>query len=166
MKNWINIFSILTITFFLLSNTEADNGNSAEARINTYKHECKQLLKPFRYEGSRVTYYNVQKEALTKNVEAFLILDTEYKFIFSGKETSTKVTVKIFDSQDLKKRVLLKEIKNIHGKNVTLSSKDLMDVYRKKVSANERLKAVYIEYTIAGGKAKNEAVIMVVGYKD
>lgn len=166
MKNWINIISILTITFFLLSNTEADNGNSADARINTYKHECKQLLKPFRYEGSRITYYNVQKETVTKNVEAFLILDTEYKFVFSGKETSTKVTVKIFDSQDLKKRNLLKEIKNVHAKNVTISSNDLMAVYRKKVATGDRLKAVYIEYTISGGTSKNEAVIMVVGYKD
>lgn len=166
MKNWINIISILTITFFLLSNTEADNGNSVEARINTYKHECKQLLKPFRYEGSRITYYNVQKDVVTKNVEAFLILDTEYKFIFSGKECSTKVAVKIFDSQDLKKRILLKEIKNVHGKNITVSSNEMISVFRKKVSATERLKAVYIEYTIAGGTSKNEAVIMVVGYKD
>lgn len=162
----LSILSFLVAAFLALSNTIADNGGSFDARINTYKHECKQLIKPFRYEGSRVTYYTGEKEELIKNVEAFLVIDTEYKFAFSGKECSTKVLVRIYDSNDEKKRTLLKEIKNIQGKNVLVSSKDLSAVYRKKVSSSDRLKMVYIEYKIAGGSTKNEAIVMVVGYKD
>ncbi|MGV3631362.1 MAG: hypothetical protein ACO1O6_09150 [Bacteroidota bacterium] len=166
MKKIALLSSLLVLTFLFLSTTIADNGSSFDARINTYKYECKQLIKPFRYEGSRVTYFTGQKEEFTKNVEAFLVIDTEYKFAFSGKECSTKAMVRIYDSSDEKKRTLLKEIKNIQGKNVSLSSNDLTSVYRKKVSATERLKMVYIEYKISGGSSKNEAIVMVVGYKD
>ncbi|MFN5415659.1 MAG: hypothetical protein ACK5B9_01295 [Flavobacteriia bacterium] len=166
MKNWFKSLALFTLTIFLFSSTVADNGNSMEARVNTYKHECKQMLKPARYEGSRITYYSLQKEATVKSVESYLVLDTEYKFVFSGKECTTKVGVKIYDSADAKKRVMLKEIKNIQGKNISVSSNELLPVFRKKVSATERMKTVVVEYTIAGGKTKQEAIVMVVGYKD
>lgn len=167
MKKLTLLSSLFVLAFLFLSTTPVvDNGSSFDARINTYKYECKQLIKPFRYEGSRVTYFNGQKEEFTKNVEAFLVIDTEYKFAFSGKECSTKTAVRIYDSGDEKKRTLLKEIKNIQGKNLSLSSSELSSVYRKKVSGSERLKMVYIEYKIAGGSTKNEAIVMVVGYKD
>lgn len=167
MKKIALLSSLVVLAFVFLSTTiAADSGTSFDARINTYKHECKQLIKPFRYEGSRVTYFTGQKEDFSKNVEAFLVIDTEYKFAFSGKECSTKTMVRIYDSGDEKKRTLLKEIKNIQGKNVLVSSTDLASVYRKKVSGSERLKVVYIEYKIAGGSSKNEAIVMVVGYKD
>lgn len=166
MKNWFKSLALFTLTIFLISNTVADNGNSMEARVNTYKHECKQLLKPARYEGSRITYYSLQKDVTVKSVESYLVLDTEYKFVFSGKECSTKVGVKFYDSADAKKRVMLKEIKNIQGKNLSVSSNELLPVFRKSVSATERMKTVVVEYTIAGGKAKQEAIVMVVGYKD
>lgn len=173
MKNLLKITSLLSLTLFLISNTieennvVIDNGNSFDARINTYKYECKQLIKPMRYEGSRITYYTAQKTSITRSVESFLVLDTEYKFAFSGKECSSKVSVKLYDSADEQKRTLLKEIKNIQGKNVAVSTKDFMSVYRKKVSSTERLKMIYVEYVIAGGNStKNEAIVMVVGYKD
>lgn len=166
MSNLTKLFSLIAFSLLLLSNTDADLGNSFEARINTYKYECKQMLKPLRYEGARVTYYGASKEDQTKTVESYLIIDTEYKFVLSGKESSTKVKVSFYDSSDEKKRTLLKELKNIQGKNLAVSSKELSAVFAKKVTKDERLKTIYTEYTITGGNSKNEAIVMVIGYKD
>lgn len=165
--NKINTIIVLSIfTMVLLSNTSSDPGTSFDARINTYKYECKQLIKPARYEGSRVTYYAASKEKQIKSVETFFLLDTEYKLAFSGKECSTKLSIKIYDSSDEKKRVLLKEVKNAQGKNTLISSKDLYSVFRKKVSKQERLKMIYIEYNIAENAKGNEALVLVIGYTD
>ncbi|MES2587473.1 MAG: hypothetical protein V4622_00750 [Bacteroidota bacterium] len=166
MKSIKIIFSIFTVAFLLLSNAPLDNGNSSDARINTYKYECKQLIKPARYEGSRITYYNESQEEQKKSIETFFLLDTEYKLAFSGKECSTKLNIKIYDSADENKRVLLKEIKSGEAKNTLVSSKDLSATYAKKVTKSERLKVIYIEYTIAAKTKKNEAVVLVIGYKD
>lgn len=166
MKRIKSIIPLFIFTFVLLSNTESDAGGSFDARINTYKYECKQLIKPARYEGARITYFGASKEKQGKNVEAYFLLDTEYKLAFSGKECGTKVSVKIYDSQNESKRTLLKELKNIQGKNSVVSSKDLTSVFRKKVKSEERLKVVYIEYSIAENVSKNEAIVLVIGYKD
>lgn len=166
MRKLTYLLPFFAFVALLLSNTLADGGNSTDARINTYKYECKQMIKPARYEGSRITYYTASKENQKKSVEAFLLLDTEYKFAFSGKECSSKVSVRFYDSEDESKRTLLKEIKNITGKNTLVSSLELSKVYRSKVNDKDRLKVVYIEYQIAGGNTKNEAIVMVVGYKD
>ena len=166
MKSIKLIFPIIALAILLLSNTIADTGNSLDARLNTFKYECKQLIKPARYEGSRITYYAASKEVQKKTVEAYFLLNTEYKLAFSGKECSTKTSVKIYDSADEKKRTLLKDVKGIQGKNVMISSKDLSEVFAKKVSKEERLKVVYIEYTIGANVSKNEAAVLVIGYTD
>lgn len=165
MKNII-LYSSLTVLFIVLLSSTSDTGSSFDARLNTYKHECKQAIKPARYEGSRITYYSLSKEKQKKTVEAYLLLDTEYKFAFSGKECSSKVSVSIFDSADENKRVLLKEVKSIQGKNVVLSSNDMTKAYRKKYPNGDRLKVIFIEYRIEPSSVKNEAIVMVVGYKD
>jgi hypothetical protein len=168
MNKLKSIFLLVSLGAILLSNTEnlVDPGTSFDARINTYKYECKQLIKPARYEGARITYYAASNEKQIKNVEAYFLLDTEYKLAFSGKDCSTKLGIKIYDSADENKRVLLKEIKNAHKKNTLVSSKELASNYSKKVSKNERLKVIHIEYTIAEKVTKNEAVVLVIGYSD
>ena len=166
MKSIKLILPIFAFALLLLSNTIADSGNSLDARLNTYKYECKQMIKPARYEGSRITYYAASKEVQKKTVEAYFLLNTEYKLAFSGKECSTKTSVRIYDSADDSKRTLLKEVKSIQGKNVVVSSKDLSETFAKKVTKTERLKVVYIEYTIGANVTKNEAAVLVIGYTD
>lgn len=165
MKKLITNCALLALFILLLSST-SDTGGSFDARLNTHKQDCKLAIKPARYEGSRITYYSGSKETQKKTVEAFLLLDTEYKFAFSGKECSGKVSARIYDNTDEKKRTLLKEIKAIQGKNVVISSNDLTKVYNKKYPQGERLKIIYIEYRIEPSSEKNEAIVMVVGYND
>lgn len=164
MKKPFLLPSILFVLVVFLTSNIIEVDNSFTARINTYKYECKQMIKPYRYEGSRVTLYNGTKESTTKSIDAYLILDTDYNFAFSGKECDSKVSVKIYESEN--KRALLKEISNIKGKNVLINSKDLIHNFRKKVSNTERIKSVFIEYSITEGNDKNEAIVLVIGYKD
>lgn len=169
MKNWLKLSLLVAATGFMMSNNIIiDNSKSAfDARINTYKYECREMIKPFRYEGSRVTYFVRGKDNQVKSVQAYLILDTEYRFAFSGKECFSKVSIKVYDSNSDSKRVLLKEIKNIKGKNMMISSSEMTHIFHRKVSKDERLRTVYIEYEIEEGATdRNEAIIMVVGYKD
>ena len=164
MKKFLLIFVLLILSIVVTSET-FDSGSSFDARINTYKQECKTMIKPARYEGSRITYYAPSKEKQIKNIETFFIIDTEYILAFSGKECSTKLNVRIYDSNS-ENRTLLKELKGIQGKNVSVSSTDLTKTFHKKVNKNERLKVVFVEYEIASGALKNEAIVLVVGYKD
>lgn len=166
MQKKLSLCGILGLCLVLLSNTFSGGNSSSDARINTYKQELKQLIKPARYEGARVSYYAPSKEMQRKNVETFFLLDTEYKLAFSGKECSTDLTIKIYDSNDEANRTLLKEIKNIKGKNTLVSSLDLGKSFYRKVNKKERLKLVYIDYEIASGNSQVEAVVLVVGYKD
>ncbi|MBI2258206.1 MAG: hypothetical protein HYU67_04830 [Flavobacteriia bacterium] len=165
-----NIYLTLVLFFslvLLLSSTISEPGDPAfNARINTYKHECKQLIKPARYEGSRVTFYTASKNSQKKSIETYFLMDTEYRIAFSGKESSVKLNVEIYTSMDPEKRVLLKEIKNLQGKNTSVSSIELNKVFHKKVNQTDRLKSVYIEYKIEGGNEKNEAIVMVLGFMD
>lgn len=166
MKKLIYSLTALFVALTLLSTTEADGGSSLDARVNTFKAECRHQLRPFRYEGSRITYYSAQKEDVKRGIEAYMVLDTEYKFVFSGKDASTKVTLRIFDQSDEKKRTLLKEVKTIQNKIEIVSSAELSKTYLKKTKASERLKMVYLEYSIESGSTKNEAIVLVIGYKD
>jgi hypothetical protein len=165
MKKLISFVGFFSLSLLLLSTTNSDNA-SFDARINTYKQELKEMIKPSRYEGSRVTYYAQSKEIQHKNIESFFLIDTEYKLAFSGKECSSDVNLKIYDSNDPSKRTLLKEVKNLKGKNTVVSSTELSKTFQKKVNQSERLKVVYIDYEIASGNSKLEAIVLVVGYKD
>jgi hypothetical protein len=165
--------TFLLVAFFVgfSSNTlEDDQGFSIQgktaldARLNTYKEECKNLIKPARYDGARMTYYVLQKKPQKKIVEVFMLLSSEYKFAFSTKECSTTLTIRFYDSKDESNRTLIKEIKNAKGKNLVQSSDELNELYRKKQPKSERLKNMYVEYEIGAGKDKYEAIVMVVGY--
>jgi hypothetical protein len=164
MKKIIYISSLLAFVGVLMSTVAIDARNPLDARLNTYKQECKDLIKPARFEGSRVTYYKLSKKVQYKNIEIFLIMDSEYLFAFSGKECSSKINVRFYDSMG-EDRVLIHEEKAIQGKNVVVNSKDLNTAYRKKVPSAERLKNIYIDYEIGTGKEKPEGIVLVIGNK-
>ncbi len=155
--------------FFLVSSTllESIEGDGAfDARVNTVKQECKDMISTTRYEGSKITYYNVKPSKQTKSVELFLFLAKEYEFVISGKLSSTSLNVKIYDAaSDVEERTMIKEFKGVKGKNIVFNSKDLNKIYRKKVPEVERLKNVHVEYTIGSGDTVKEAIVLVYGHR-
>lgn len=163
----ITALSILFFSFVLLMSARGED-NAFDAEINTLKQECKDLIKECRYEGSKVTYYNAKSEKQTKNVELFMFLKNEYQIAISAKKVSAPLTIKLYDAaSDMKKRVLIKEYKNVQGTNFKISSNDLNEIYRKKVPEIDRLKNVHIDYVIGSSKSgsSKEAVVLVYGNK-
>lgn len=158
--------TFLFVGFLLLTSAATLEGDGAfDAQINTLKQECKNLIKDSRYEGSKVTYYNAGSKQ-TKTVEMFMFLPNEYQYAISAKKCSVPLTVKLYDAAaDVEERNLVKEFKNVQGKNFTFNTTELNKLYRKKVPEVERLKNLHIEYSIGSGKANREAIVMVMGHK-
>lgn len=163
MKNFTPICLLGLLVTFLFSFSEIDPKSALDAKLNAHKLDCKELIKPARYEGSRTTYFTLRKKAQLKSVELFLLLDNEYVFGIGGKECSTNVTIRFYDMADPEKRTLILEQKGVNGKNTLFSSKDLNNAYRKKVPEAERLKNVFVEYDVAPGNQKLEGIVLVIG---
>ena len=166
MKFLKNI-SFLVIGIVALSSVTTLQGDGAfDAQINTLKQECKDLIKATRYEGSKTTYYNVSGSKQTKSVELFMFLPNEYQFAISTKKCSVPLTIRLYDAAaDVEERTMIKEFKNVQGKNFTFSTVQLNDIYRKKVPEVERLKNLHVEYSIGTGKTTKEAIVLVMGHK-
>lgn len=151
----------------------ADEIAEFREKIKSNKSEAQSSLKPFKYDGSKITYYNVKSFEQTKEVEVYLFNNTDYKFSFSAKSASHDVKIKIYDkNKEESDRILLKEVSNIKGTQFIVNSADLNSAYKSK-GGSDRLKRVYVDYSIpaATGKVdKNSmssrgAIVLVMGYK-
>lgn len=160
-KIFFLIFGIIALT----SAATLQRDGAFDAQINTLKQECKDMIKGTRYEGSKVTYYNAGNKQ-TKTVELFMFLPNEYQCAISAKKCSVPLTVRLYDAAaDVEERTMIKEYKNMQGKNFSFSTTELNKIYRKKVPEVERIKNLHIEYAIGSGKTSKEAIVMVMGHK-
>ncbi len=160
---------------FLFAQT-ASNLTEFKENISNQKAEAKGELKPFRYDGSKVTYFNFKTYKQTKEVEIYLFNNTDYRFSFNGKSLPNDITVQIYDkSKTETNRILLKEFDGIKGQNMLIESTDLNETYKNKKSGANRLKRVFVDYIIpATPGAQNKkptmkergAVVLVTGYKN
>ena len=161
---------------FVLFGQVASNLTEFKENISTQKAEAKAELKPYRFDGSKVTYFNFKTYKQTKEVEIYLFNNTDYRFSFNGKSLPNDITVQIYDKDKTQaNRVLLQEFNGIQGKNVVVESSKLNEVYKSKKSNANRLKRVFVDYVIpATPGAQNKkptmkergAVILVMGYKN
>lgn len=160
-KVFFLIFGIIALT----SAATLQGDGAFDAQVNTLKQECKDMIKGTRYEGSKVTYYNAGSKQ-TKTVEMFMFLPNEYQYAVSAKKCGVALTVRLYDAAaDVEERTLIKEFKNMQGKNFAFNTTELNKIYRKKVPEVERLKNLHIEYAIGSGKTNKEAIVMVMGHK-
>jgi len=163
----LSFIALIGFSAILLSiaPTITSGDGALEAQVNTMKQECKEMIKDCRYEGSKVTYY-IPGSKQTKSIELFLFLAKDYQFAVSAKKSTAPVTIKIYDAaSDVADRHMIKEFKNVQGKNTLINSSELNKLYRKKMPEVERLKNVHIEYSIGSGKGSKEAIVLVYGHK-
>jgi hypothetical protein len=163
LQNMIKTFICLMVCFVVCS-FHVESQNPLDEELNEYKAECKELIKPARYEGARVTYYKISKKTQSKNLEIYFNQDAEYTIAFSAKLSTVDINVNFYYGYD-DDRILIYSEKSIEGKNVTVSSNLLNEAYREKVDPQGRIKSIYIEYEIGSGKEKPEGVVMVIGSK-
>lgn len=162
--------------FAVLFAQTAANLTEFKENIAKQKAEAKAALKPYRFDGSKITYFNFKTYKQTKEVEIYLFNNTDYRFSFNGKSLPNDVTVEIYDTDKTQAdRVLLKSFSDIQGKNVVIESSELNDIYKTKKSNATRLKRVFVNYQIPGvpgAQNKNPtmkeraAVVLVMGYKN
>lgn len=154
----------------------AANLTEFKENIASQKTEAKSALKPYRFDGSKITYFNFKTYKQTKEVEIYLFNNTNYKFSFNGKSLPNDVNVEVYDKDKTQaNRMLLKSFNSVQGKNLVIESAELNDIYKSKNSSATRLKRVFVNYQIPGVPGSQNksptmkeraAVVLVMGYKN
>lgn len=174
MKKIITLAAIFGLGLVIAQT--ASNLTEFKENISKQKVEAKKALKPYRYDGSKVTYFNFKTYKQVKEVEIYLFNNTDYRFSFNGKSLPNDVTIKIFDKDKTNSsRILLQEQSAVKGENLIIESADLNKTYKSMKTDASRLKRVFVDYEIPGVPgAQNKkptmkergAVILVMGYKN
>ncbi len=135
---------IASFCFVVLFAQTAANLTEFKENIETQKVEAKDALKPYRYDGSKVTYFNFKTYKQTKEVEVYLFNNTDYRFSFNGKSLPNDITVQIYDEDvTITDRIMLKEFSGVMGKNVVVETTDLQKAYDTKKPNGGRLIRIY-----------------------
>lgn len=154
----------------------ASNLTEFKENIASQKAEAKAQLKPYRFDGSKITYFNFKTYKQVKEVEIYLFNNTDYRFSFNGKSLPNDITIEIYDKEKTAgDRILLKKFDGIQGKNMLVESSELNQTYQSKTSSDLRLKRVFVDYVITAVPGANNqmptmkergAVVLVMGYKN
>lgn len=145
-----------------------------ESKVGEYKEKTREKLKPFRYDGTKITNFNYMKFDQTKEIEVLLFNGNEYKLCFNGEGAPVGIGINIYDiSKESagnypEKRLLLKNISGFKGE-ITVESNDLnkayaemkVEKYSASTSDNDvdkkatikrlketKLKRIFVEYYI------------------
>lgn len=174
MKKTLTLFALFA--FAILFAQTASNLTEFKENITAQKAEAKAALSPYRFDGSKITYFNFKTYKQIKEVEIYLFSNTDYRFSFNGKSLPNDITVEIYDEDKTNAdRILLKSFSDIQGKNTVIESAELDKSYKEKKGADTRLKRVFVDYIIppiTGAQNKKPtmkergAVVLVMGYKN
>jgi len=131
MKKTLTLFALFG--FAILFAQTASNLTEFKENIATQKAEAKSKLKPYRFDGSKITYFNFKTYKQVKEVEIYLFNNTDYRFSFNGKSLQNDITVEIYDKDKTEgDRTLLKKFDGIQGKNILIESAELNDTYHSE----------------------------------
>lgn len=174
MKKTLTLLALFG--FAILFAQTASNLTEFKENIASQKAEAKAALKPYRFDGSKITYFNFKTYKQVKEVEIYLFNNTDYRFSFNGKSLPNDITIEIYDKEKTASdRVLLKKFDGIQGKNILVESPELNATYQSKTNSDLRLKRVFVDYVITAIPGANNqmptmqergAVVLVMGYKN
>jgi hypothetical protein len=144
--------------------------------ISENKSKAKKSLDGYRYDGSKVTYFNYKEVSQKKELEVFLFNKTEYKLVFNAELVPSGINVNVYDAdKNDPNRTLLSENPGVEASSFYLLSSNLNDMYASKYKDAARLKRVFVEYEIIGnetyvkankGEISNRgAVVLAMGYE-
>ncbi len=164
----VSLVSAISIAQVL--NKKSGGPVESESKVGEYKEKTRENLKPYRYDGTKITNFNYMKFDQTKEIEVLLFNGNEYKLCFNGEGSPVGIDIKFYDvSKEStgnypEKRIELKSIKGFKGE-ITIQSNDLNKVYSDaklekyknsggsdsdqiKRLKDSRLKRLFVEYTI------------------
>ncbi len=170
--------SLLTSTASaqLIGKKKNDNGIDTEGKaafdqgVQEAREVARKKLKPYKYDGTKSTYFSYKPYTYAKEVEVITLEKTDYKLCFNGSMvTAEKIGMKIYDKPETGKgRILLFEKENIGGGEFEVNLDELNEIFRAKKKETSsldpefvdkmRLKKVYINYIIPAVDRELETV--------
>ena len=186
------IFFITTLPFEGQKGDEMSPYQEYLLQLKEYRKNCRNALKPFRYDGSLTTHFSYKDYTYVKEIEIATIQNEIYRLSFNAMGIMDDgITIKIYDKpKKYNKRTLLYEKENITGSEFTLETNEMIDKfkqakreqgYEEKVVTHLRLKKLFIDYIIPAKERVFEtndedgtetkvitkgAVILAVGYNN
>lgn len=180
MKKKVLIFGALATLLSVMTVAQIANKKGAQAveepsKVEQSKEKTREKLKPYRYDGTKITHFNYMKYDQTKEIEVLLFNGNDYKLCFNADGSPVGIKIRIYDiSKESagnypEKRILLKEVSDFKS-DVIVETKDLNEafatkkeeLYLKKTTEKDekqkaaaikliketKLKRVFIEYYI------------------
>ena len=133
----------------VLNKKSKDEPTEEVNKVAEYKAKTREKLKPHKYDGSKVTYFNYLQYEQKKKIEVLLFNGIEYKFCFNSEGVPKGIGVHIYDKDEAAKdRVVIYEASNVIGKDFTITSDEMLKNLQSKKSGVTSIKRVYIEYSI------------------
>ena len=186
------IFFIITSPFEGQKGDEMSPYQEYLLQLKEYRKNCRNALKPFRYDGSLTTHFSYKDYTYIKEIEIATIQNEIYRLSFNAMGIMDDgITIKIYDKpKKYNKRTLLYEKENVTGSEFTLETNEMIDKfkqakreqgYEEKVVNHLRLKKLFIDYIIPAKERVFEtndedgtetkvitkgAVILAVGYNN
>lgn len=134
-------------------------------KMNEAKQTTIDALGDLKFDGSKSTYFQVKRDVTYKEVEVAVFLRDNYHLFFNGEPSNSKVTLRIYDKAATDpNRIMLWEVKNISGKQKSVSVKELKEMYSYYVEDPDNLRTVHVDYEIQKGKPERGGIVMVLGY--
>ena len=172
------IFSIFLSLFFIafIANSQegADSIHEFNDTVSLSKKLSKKAIEPYKYDGSKASYFIYNSAEKIKEIEMILFSGMEYRFAFNGKALPQEIKIQIYDKgKTVESRYLLKELKCNSGKSKVVQSEDLNKSYMSQTGGKRKLQKIYIDYVIPPSTQKNTeteakergAVVLTTGYE-
>ncbi len=156
---------------------ELDEKAQFDAGVQEGRVAARAKLKPFKYDGTKSTYFNYKTFTHAKEVEILTVQKTNYKFCFSGNMIKGEsIAIEIYDKpRGANGRTLVYSKENIGSGDFEVTLDEMNETFRsekgkviedQKLLSQMRLKKVYINYIIPASDREFETVETYEGTKE
>jgi len=165
LNKTINISLVFVFVFLFVPQFESQRGSELTPyqeyliELKEYRRNCRNALKPFRYDGSLTTHYSYKEYTYAKEIEIATIQKEEYRLSFNAMGVKNDgITIRIYDkAKRFNSRVLLYEKENVANTEFTIETSPLLeklkeakreDKVEEEIIKHLRLKKIYVDYII------------------
>ena len=165
LNKTINISLVFVFVFLFIPQFESQRGDELTPyqeyliELKEYRRNCRNALKPFRYDGSLTTHYSYKEYTYAKEIEIATIQKEEYRLSFNAMGVKNDgITIRIYDkAKRFNSRVLLYEKENVANTEFTIETSPLLeklkeakreDKVEEEIIKHLRLKKLYVDYII------------------
>ena len=165
LNKTINISLVFVFVFLFVPQFESQRGDELTPyqeyliELKEYRRNCRNALKPFRYDGSLTTHYSYKEYTYAKEIEIATIQKEEYRLSFNAMGVKNDgITIRIYDkAKRFNSRVLLYEKENVANTEFTIETSPLLeklkeakreDKVEEEIIKHLTLKKIYVDYII------------------